>query len=91
LSADTVTASAAAASGRVPGAMIRDLDLGGPAAAAGLRKGDVVTNIDGKRVVTADQLLDAARLHHVGDRLAVSYVRAGHPATTQVTLAEQQN
>ncbi|WP_232303686.1 trypsin-like peptidase domain-containing protein [Pseudofrankia sp. DC12] len=91
VSADTVTAAAAASSGRVPGALIRDLDQGGPAASAGLRVGDVVTKIDGKAVATADQLLETARLHHVGDRLLVSYVRAGHTATTQVTLAEQQS
>ncbi|ADP78804.1 S1C family serine protease [Pseudofrankia inefficax] len=91
VSADTVTAAAAASSGRVPGALIRDLDQGGPAASAGLRVGDVVTKIDGKTVTTADQLLETARLHHVGDRLSVSYVRAGHSATTQVTLAEQQS
>jgi putative serine protease PepD len=91
VSADTVTAAAAASSGRVPGALIRDLDQGGPAAAAGLRVGDVVTRIDAKTVTTADQLLETARLHHVGDRLAVSYVRAGHSVNTQVTLTEQKS
>jgi putative serine protease PepD len=89
VSAETVTAAAAASSGRVPGVLIRDLDGNGPAAAAGLRIGDLVTKIDRADVTTADQLLEAARARHVGDHLTVTYVRAGHTATAQVTLTEQ--
>jgi len=91
ISAATVTQADAATTGRPPGALIRDLDLAGPAAAAGLRKGDVVTRIDDVAISGANQLLEVARRHHVGDRVRVAYVRGGREATVQVTLTEQRS
>ena len=88
-SADTITSAAAKASGRVPGALITILDPGGPAATAGLAVGDIVTKIGDQPITTANQLLDAARSHHVGDRLTLTYLRAGRLATAQMSLAEQ--
>jgi putative serine protease PepD len=89
VSADTITADDAASSGRVAGALLHDLDPAGPAMAAGLRIGDVVTKVDGTSIATAAQLLEAAQTRQVGDRLTISYVRAGTVATAQVTLTEQ--
>ncbi|WP_241842031.1 trypsin-like peptidase domain-containing protein, partial [Pseudofrankia sp. BMG5.36] len=91
ISAATVTQTDAAATGRVPGALVRELDPSGPAAAAGLRVGDVVTKIDDVVVSGANELLETARRHHVGDRVTVRYQRAGRDATAQVTLTEQKN
>jgi putative serine protease PepD len=91
LSAVTLTAADAAATGRVPGALIRDLDLTGPAAAGGLRVGDVVTALDGVTITSGDQLIQTIQQRGAGDHVTVSYQRSGRAATAHVTLTEQQN
>jgi putative serine protease PepD len=57
---------------------------GGPAAAAGLRPGDVIVSLGGQQVTSAPTLLDAIRARPPGSRVTVSYQRDG--ALRQVTL-----
>ena len=57
---------------------------GGPAAAAGLRPGDVIVSFGGQQVTSAPTLLDAIRARPPGSRVTVSYQRDG--AVRQVTL-----
>ncbi|WP_231861359.1 MULTISPECIES: S1C family serine protease [Frankia] len=90
-SAATVTAGEATATGGVPGARLVSLVPDGPVARAGLRVGDVITRIDTNTIRGTNDLLVAARLHRVGDKVRVTYVRGGATATTQMTLQEQQN
>jgi putative serine protease PepD len=59
---------------------------GGPAAAAGLRAGDVITALDGERVSDADQLDVVSVTRAPGDRLRVTYRRDGNTAGATVTL-----
>jgi putative serine protease PepD len=59
---------------------------GGPAAAAGLRAGDVITALDGERVSDADQLDAVSVTRTPGDRLRVTYRRDGDTAEATVTL-----
>ncbi len=60
---------------------------GGPAQAAGLRAGDVVTEVDGVNTTTADGLIAAIRFHAPGSTVTVGYLRDGRSGTAQVTLA----
>ena len=60
---------------------------GTPADKAGLRAGDVVTALDGKRVSTAAQLQAAIDAHRPGDRVKLTYRRNGESHTVQVKLA----
>lgn len=90
-SAATVTTGEATAIGGVPGARLVSLVPDGPVARAGLRVGDVITRIDANTIRGTNDLLVAARLHRVGDKVTVTYVRGGVTATTQMTLQEQQN
>jgi putative serine protease PepD len=59
---------------------------GGPAAAAGLRAGDVITALDGERVDDTEQLDVISVIRSPGDRLQVAYRRDGAGAEATVTL-----
>lgn len=59
---------------------------GGPAAKAGLRVGDIITEIDGVTIGNADELIVTIRSHNVGDRVKIRYTRAGTTRTAVITL-----
>ena len=58
----------------------------GAAAKAGLQNGDVITKVDGYAITSSDSLVATIRAYRPGDKVTVTYVRGGQPATTQVTL-----
>jgi putative serine protease PepD len=59
---------------------------GGPAQAAGIRAGDVVTGIDGRLVDDADQLDVISVTRAPGDRVRLTYRRGGTSADADITL-----
>jgi putative serine protease PepD len=71
------------------GAMLREVIAGGPAAAAGLQSGDVVTRIGDVDVTSMSGLVVALRGHKPGETVAVTYVRGGQPSTVNVVLAQK--
>jgi S1-C subfamily serine protease len=74
---------------RVPGGgvLVYALAPQGPAAQAGIRPGDVLTAIGGRKFVSVEGLFAALRQHDPGERVAISYVRNGdaHIAQAQIT------
>jgi putative serine protease PepD len=68
------------------GALIGAVDPGSPAAAAGLRPGDLVTAINGQPIRSADDLVAAVQQDHVGQSVTLTYTRQGTQHTTTVTL-----
>ncbi len=68
------------------GATIASVDANSPAAAAGLKAGDIVTEFGGQRLDDASALVAAVRSHAPGDKVSLSYLRNGKSATAQVTL-----
>jgi putative serine protease PepD len=60
---------------------------GGPAAAAGLQVGDVITKIDGQAADNTEQLVLVSLRHEAGDTVPVSYTRDGQRRTAELTLA----
>jgi putative serine protease PepD len=62
---------------------------GGPAQAAGLRAGDVVTAIDGKQIGDADQLEVLSVTRTPGERVRLTYRRGEATADATVVLGAQ--
>ena len=72
------------------GARIGEVSPGSAGAAAGLRSGDVVTRANGQVIESADGLVAAVRTLAPGDRVSLTYVRAGASHTVRVTLGTDQ-
>jgi putative serine protease PepD len=68
------------------GAQVSALTSGSPAAKAGLKTGDVITNVGGTAISSSDDLGAAVRSHQPGDRVPVTVVRNGQSTTITVTL-----
>jgi putative serine protease PepD len=71
------------------GVELREVRRGGPAADAGLRGGDVVRRIEGKRVTTADALRAAINARKPGDSIEMVYSRDGERHTVSVNLGRR--
>jgi putative serine protease PepD len=61
----------------------------GPSAAAGLRPGDIITQIDGQPATSPDQLVELTITKKAGDKVDLTYVRDGQTHETTVTLGSQ--
>jgi serine protease DegQ len=68
------------------GALVVDLVSNGPAAAAGIKPGDVIIAIDGAAVNTAEDLLAALRHHAPGDKVTIRIVRGSNQQDVSATL-----
>ncbi len=75
------------AAGDQQGALVATVQSGTPAASAGLKEGDVITQVDGKAIDGADALSAAIRGHSPGDKIALTYMRNGQKHTVNVALA----
>ncbi|MEA5154775.1 S1C family serine protease [Raineyella sp.] len=82
-----VFGAAAEATADGVGVRLSAVDTGGPAAAAGLRAGDVVTRLGGVRVEDGTGLIVQVRRHRPGEELAVEYLRDGSVRQALVTLS----
>lgn len=71
------------------GLLVTAVDTGGPAQAAGLRVGDVITAIDGKAAKATDQLVALSLTKRPGSSIELSYRRAGRTSSVRITLAPQ--
>ncbi|MCK8679856.1 S1C family serine protease [Streptomyces lichenis] len=63
----------------------------GPAAKAGIRSGDVITQVDGERVHSGEELIVKIRAHRPGDRLRLTLERGGKEETRTLTLGSAGN
>ncbi|WUJ83431.1 trypsin-like peptidase domain-containing protein [Streptomyces sp. NBC_00377] len=59
---------------------------GGPADRAGIRAGDVITAVDGRRVHSGEELIVRTRAHRPGERLALTVERDGRERTLSLVL-----
>ncbi|RKQ36720.1 S1C family serine protease [Kocuria tytonis] len=68
------------------GAKVRSVASGSPAADAGLKPNDVVTEFNGKRITDADALTAGVRELSAGSEAKVTYRRGGDERTATVTV-----
>ncbi|WP_246203715.1 trypsin-like peptidase domain-containing protein [Streptomyces tailanensis] len=62
------------------------VNAGGPADRAGIRSGDVITEVDGQRIHSGDELIVKVRAHRPGDRLELTLQRDGREQKVTLTL-----
>jgi putative serine protease PepD len=84
-----IPASAAAQGGVPDGLFVQTVTAGGPAAAAGLRQGDIITKINGEPATDPVQLQELTLTKRPGDTVQLEYWRNGTTTTTTVTLGTQ--
>ena len=72
--------------GAIVGRVIKD----SPASAAGLKRGDVITAVDGKTIQSSDSLIDLIAEREPGDEITLEVYRAGDEQAREivVTLGE---
>lgn len=58
----------------------------GPAAEAGIKSGDVITEVEGQRVHSGEELIVKIRAHRPGDELDLKLTRGGEERTVTLTL-----
>ncbi len=59
---------------------------GGPADKAGIRSGDIITEVEGRRVHSGEELIVKIRAHRPGDRLDLVLTRGGKDLSMTLTL-----
>ncbi|WP_437043797.1 trypsin-like peptidase domain-containing protein [Streptomyces sp. enrichment culture] len=59
---------------------------GGPGARAGIKAGDVITEVDGRRIHSGEELIVKTRAHRPGDRLELTVERGGKERTVSLVL-----
>jgi serine protease Do len=69
------------------GALISQVEPDSPAAKAGLKVGDVITELNGKKMENSGQLQAAISSHRPGDKITVGIFRDGKTQSVPVTLA----
>ena len=72
-----------------PGAVVGEVMGGSPAAAAGIRDGDVILEVAGLEVRSMSSLRVALRRHRPGEVVAVVLLRDDERLTVEVALAER--
>ena len=70
------------------GILVARVERGSPAATAGLQASDVITNLAGNKVTTAEELLSALRKYKAGDKVEVTFERQQKEQTATLTLVK---
>lgn len=76
--------------GTVNGIYVTEVTADGAAEEAGLRKGDVITAIDGKEIQKFGELQESIVNHRPGDKVKVTYLRDKKQYTVTLTLRNAQ-
>ena len=71
------------------GALIASVSEDSPAEEAGLKRGDVITKVDGEDVDGSRELTRTIGSMAPGDKVKLTYVRGGKEKTVRITLAQR--
>lgn len=75
-------------SGAPDGVIVVEVVEGGPADAAGLQNGDIITAIDGTDVTTVEELTTAIKTHKIGDKIELKVWRSGQEYRATITIGD---
>ena len=84
----TVTASAAQYYGLVQGAIVASVEEGSCAAAAGLKESDIIVAIDGKEILSGNELISAKKNYRAGDSAVLKVYRDSQYIELTITFDE---
>jgi len=73
------------------GALISEVFKGDPADRAGLKAGDLITEVNGKKIKDTHDLLLMIASFHVGDKLEVRVLRDGQDKVFRITVTERKD
>ena len=76
---------------QVRGALINDVTAGSPAEKAGVRRGDVITAVNGEAIADDNDLKNKVAQHLPGTSVQLSVLRGGKEQSMPVTLAQRQS
>jgi S1-C subfamily serine protease len=71
------------------GALVAETTAGGPSERAGLRQGDVVTDVGGQSISSPDDVAAAIASNKPGDKVKVTVKRNGSERSFEVTLGQR--
>ncbi len=71
------------------GALITEVQSGSPADKAGLKKGDVITGIDGKQMTSMDDVSSYISQKNPGDKVNVTFMRGKNSRSVDLTLGKR--
>jgi putative serine protease PepD len=71
------------------GAEVAEVVSGSPAAKAGLKQGDVITELEGEKIDSTEDLVAAIATHEPGDSVTMKFESDGKSSTVKVTLGTQ--
>ena len=72
------------------GVAVADVLPGGPAANAGLKKGDKIIEVNGEPITSASNLINYVALQAPNSTIKIAVVRDGKPLTLDVVVAERK-
>ncbi|MDB5012712.1 MAG: protease Do, partial [Daejeonella sp.] len=75
----------------INGLYVNSVIEGGGAAIAGLKKGDVLTKVEGNNIYSSSDLQERVGRLRPGDKLRLSYLREGKENTVSVTLKPESS
>ncbi|MGA7341405.1 MAG: PDZ domain-containing protein, partial [Terracidiphilus sp.] len=71
------------------GVLVQEVQPGGPADKAGLKPGDIITEIDGRTVKDGDDLVNEIASRRPGSTIRLGYLRDGKQDDTTVTIGDR--
>jgi serine protease Do len=73
------------------GVIVADVDEGSPGAKAGLRPGDIVLSLDGKRMENGRQFRINLYTRSIGQQVSLEVERAGRRTTVRIPIVERES
>ena len=75
----------------VAGVYVVNVEEYSAAEKAGIKPGDIITEFDGKKILTMDELNEVKNSHSIGDTVKLKINRNGSEKEISITLAESQS